>query len=153
MHKIGEPWWIFWGVISRKFHFFHRFEPFLLSWGMAGEEKRIMGKREIWIEIPHPDLFPIFSGNWFPSFQFLPFICDRNSRSPEISDFCFSRESAKKLGASFNGLSTNGILWECRMGKSHAWNPVRVWIWLQTRSRECESRNSRNIFHLGLFHD
>lgn len=44
MHKIGEPWWIFWGVISRKFHFFHRFEPFLLSWGMAGEEKRIMGK-------------------------------------------------------------------------------------------------------------
>lgn len=71
--KLGGFLWI----ISRKFHFFRSFELFFLSRGMAWVEKWIIGK-EMWIEIPHPDLFPSFTGNLFrSSYPFQPFIHDR----------------------------------------------------------------------------
>lgn len=150
----------FFFIIGRKFHFFHSFEPFFPSWGMAWVKKWIMGK-EIWIEIPHPDLFPNFTGNLFPNLAgklfpslhpFHPFTCGRAFRSPKIPDFPFFQGITNKLGAPLIGSSANGILWKCGMGKIHTWNTIWVGIWLPTRSWECESRNSGNTFQPGLFH-
>lgn len=154
--KLEKPGWIFFfWVIGRKFHFFHSFEPFFLFFLHFSFHEEWLRKnngswgKEIWIR---RNSSPGIPGNLFPSFQFHPFIHDRTFRSPKILVFLLFQRITK-LGAPLKCSSTNEILWKCRVGKIHAWDPVWVWIWPLTPSQECEGRNPRNIFQPGLFHD